>query len=48
MKKRTTKLALNVETIRVLTTKETKEVIGAGTTAITCTCQTTARCTTDC
>lgn len=48
MKKRTTKLALNTETIRVLTTKETKEIVGGLTTAITCGCLTTTRCTSDC
>ncbi|HEX2570070.1 MAG TPA: hypothetical protein VH877_10975 [Polyangia bacterium] len=41
MKKRTPKLVLNTETVRVLTAQETQAVVAGKTTAVTCTCPTT-------
>lgn len=46
MKKQTTKkLALLTQTVRTLDPKELGQVAGGKTTAITCTCGGTARCT---
>jgi hypothetical protein len=48
MEKKTTqkKLSLKSETIRSLTPAEQGQVVGGGTTAITCTCPKTSACTT--
>ena len=46
--KTTKKLTLQAQTVRVLNAADLQNVVGGKTTAVTCTCNTTALCTVDC